>query len=526
MSCGFPKPSNDFNFFNVASIMVDNKISDRMIPSQASVFSLRVSDFLQKHARLQVPPVFTPQTSCEDIIASLISEKVDCAIIVDPTSERICGIITESDVVRHLAPSAGFVGQASSFMTRQVQSVEDQDYLYYAIAAMQKLKLRHMPVVDGGGKLIGLLRLHEAMDFCASGMFQHLRWMHSGVKDIASLKAMKAKQVDLAAEMMREYVPVPHIQAVLSQINREINRYVIEIVMQELSAAGYGEPKVGFAVLMMGSGGREENFLSPDQDNGIIIDDYPDSEHDRIDTWFRAFSEKMNVYLDDVGFPLCAGYVMARNPVWRKTLSQWRQQTETWIVKKTSFAVSYADIFFDFTHLYGERDLVITLRQHVHALLRSNPSFVWALFSEGDSRVSLPLGWFDRLKPISSFSDSEHAGQINMKHNVIMPAVQILRHLALKFAITETTSKKRLQALCDKGFFSNGEVSNILSAFDVATGILLGNQIQQYRQQAEVNNYVRLKALSAIQRANLRRSLLTIRGMHAKAMAEMMGRVL
>ena len=31
----------------------------------------------------------------------------------------------------------------------------------------------------------------------------------------------------------------------------------------------------------MGSGGRGESYLFPDQDNGFILADYPDAEHTR-----------------------------------------------------------------------------------------------------------------------------------------------------------------------------------------------------------------------------------------------------
>ncbi|MSO89125.1 MAG: hypothetical protein EXQ89_04035 [Rhodospirillaceae bacterium] len=46
---------------------------------------------------------------------------------------------------------------------------------------------------------------------------------------------------------------------------------------------GRSPPPVALSLIVMGSGGRGESFLFPDQDNGIIIADYPDDAHDRID---------------------------------------------------------------------------------------------------------------------------------------------------------------------------------------------------------------------------------------------------
>ena len=66
----------------------------------------------------------------------------------------------------------------------------------------------------------------------------------------------------------------------------------------------------------------------------------------------------MTKELDDIGFPLCDGYVMATNPLWRKSRSQWRDQLRYWGRKRSVVAVQLSDIFFDFRCGYGVADMV------------------------------------------------------------------------------------------------------------------------------------------------------------------------
>ncbi len=113
-----------------------------------------------------------------------------------------------------------------------------------------------------------------------------------------------------------------------------------------------------------------------------------------------------------------------------------------------------------------------------------------------------------------------------MKHTVIMPAVQTLRHLSMKYQITETSSLKRLEALEKNGFFSRVEATDIEDAFDIATNILLAHQIQQHKNGEVMTNYVKYKNLTSRQKGDLKRALITIQNIRQKAIMEFTGRVL
>jgi len=116
----------------------------------------------------------------------------------------------------------------------------------------------------------------------------------------------------------------------MSAEGRAMTVRAAELAMAALAAEGAGPPPAAFALLILGSAGREESLLAPDQDNALVIaDDYP-GNLDSPDDWFARFGLRMTAILEQAGVPLCKGGVMARNRAWRRRLCEWREQIEAW----------------------------------------------------------------------------------------------------------------------------------------------------------------------------------------------------
>ena len=52
-------------------------------------------------------------------------------------------------------------------MTAPVETIRADDYMFHAIARMRRRHLRHMPMIDGSGAVLGVLDLHRAFDASA-----------------------------------------------------------------------------------------------------------------------------------------------------------------------------------------------------------------------------------------------------------------------------------------------------------------------------------------------------------------------
>ena len=377
-------------------------------------------------------------------------------------------------------------------MSQPVLTIAHDDYLYQAIAVMQRHDLRHIPVLDGDQHPIGMLQLAAALAAVAPQRLAQVDLL-AQEETISGLREIKAVQTDIARQLFQESIPAPHILRVLTHINNGIYRSVIETNIQTMADEGLGAPPVKFAVIVMGSGGRGESYLHPDQDNGFILEDYDDKDHDRIDGWFVELADRLTAQLDQIGIPLCNGYVMAINPLWRKTLSQWRAQTKGWIAKQTPMAIRFADIFFDFQGVYGSQSLVVDLQKHISKTAKNAHGFLQQLYHD-DSEIGVPLGWFSRLKTITD--DPARKGQIAMKHAGLLPMIQSARLLALKTGCRETSTLERIGALKENGTLTVDLADDLEGAYGNMAYMLLRHQLDAHEAGQPVDNYIHADSLT------------------------------
>ena len=437
------------------------------------------------------PVVVQSGTTCATAVEMMRRMEASSVIIAN-AERRPLGILTEEDVSRRIAYRLPGDTPVERTMSSPVHTIRDDDYLYHAIAYMRRRGLRHMPVVGSDRRVVGLLHLHEALAVASAQLMDLIeRLTHE--ETLSGLREVKAAQVEAAEALFRENVPAPEIQSLLADINNDIYRRIVNRELRAMDEAGWGEPPVPFSVLVMGSGGRGESYLFPDQDNGFVLEDYKDREHGRIDRYFIELAERMTQSLDAVGIPLCRGHVMATNPVWRKTLPQWRAQTKSWMVKRDNAALRYADIFFDFRSVYGEDRLAAALRENVTATVAKSPGFLREMYGiEADHKVA--LGHFGRLQ--AERDDSGRAGMINLKSGGTLPLIEGIRLLALREGVPETSTLLRIGALHARGVLDTNDQDYLTGAYNLITTLLLRQQIADFRAGAVVGSFVPESSLS------------------------------
>lgn len=483
--------------------------------SQTLVFRQRAEEVMRS-----VPLIVPGDMSASEMVGRMSAAKASC-VVVTGADMRVAGIVTEQDVTRRVAFRVTPETTVAQIMTTPVMTIAASDHLYRGIARMRRFGHRHMPVIDARGAAVGMLDLDDAVAGAAEQMMRQIdRLTHEGTVD--GLREVKAAQVDLADDLFRDSLPAPEIQALLTDINNDIYRRVIEANMAALADDGWGAPPVPFTAIVMGSGGREENFIFPDQDNGFILADYPDREHDRIDGWFRALAERMTGTLDTIGFPLCRGYVMAINPLWRKTRSQWLAQLDLWQKRRSEVVLRLADIFFDFAPVYGAEDMAAAVRRHVTRLTRGNRTFLRAMYrDESEHRVA--LGLFGRF--ITERDIPEHKGKINLKITGTLPLVEGIRLMALHEGVAVGSTLARIDALATAGVLDADEHDYLKGAFNHMTMLLLRQQIADFRAGKRVNNYVSPRALSRREKDMLVDSFRAIRNFRKRIHAEFTGKI-
>ena len=106
-------------------------------------------------------PRVTPQTKMPDVIYEMSRKKLGVTAVVE--GERLVGIISDGDLRRLLEKRGKDVMDltAGEAMTRDPKTIAGAEFAATALALMEEKKITSLMVVDGAGKLEGIVHLHD-----------------------------------------------------------------------------------------------------------------------------------------------------------------------------------------------------------------------------------------------------------------------------------------------------------------------------------------------------------------------------
>jgi CBS domain-containing protein len=404
------------------------------------------------------------------------------------------GILTERDVMRAIGRdgSAALQLTAADLMTRDIVAIHESAFVFRAIGRMRRLNLRYLPVTDNAGRYIGMLTARALLRLRA----QDSQLIADGL-DVAQtaeeLGYARTALPQLAATLLSEGSDAPAVAAVISGIYADITARAASIVEAEFNAAGDPAP-APWCMLILGSGGRGESLLKPDQDNAII---HAGSSED--DGWYGRIAERINALLDASGVPFCKGGVMAKNTAWRGAQGQWRARVTEWIGRHTPEALLNVDIFFDLQPVYGALRLGEALRFEALASARSSPVFLRQL-AEQTAQLHPALGFFGRLK-------TDDDGRIDLKLGGLLPVVSAARLMALKLGVAATGTAERLQAVRAAGLIGESDIAELTTAHALLLELILRQQIADLAAGHPPGSRIDPARLTALQHSRLKAAL-------------------
>ena len=113
--------------------------------------------------------------SAAEAIRLMLSQRVGAVGVVD-SDQKVAGIFTERDVLRKLALSGRDPEQTPvrELMTTPVELATLATGPGEALATMIDRHFRHLPVVDGQGKLLGMLSIRNVLQWRIDDLSQEL----------------------------------------------------------------------------------------------------------------------------------------------------------------------------------------------------------------------------------------------------------------------------------------------------------------------------------------------------------------
>lgn len=104
-----------------------------------------------------------PDKTIREALAVLVNHNVGALVVVDEIKKPV-GIISERDIVRLAARNEGLFGiPVGEVMTTNVITALPQDELKAVANTMTEKRIRHLPIVDNQGILVGIISIGDVV---------------------------------------------------------------------------------------------------------------------------------------------------------------------------------------------------------------------------------------------------------------------------------------------------------------------------------------------------------------------------
>lgn len=465
--------------------------ADRVMESSRQPFDRPVREILQR------TPVTCPVgTPVRTALETMQRERVS-SILVTHASGGAAGIFTLRDLRDRVALAGYGIDQPiDGVMTADPVTIPADAMAFDAALTMTRHGFHHVVVV-AGDRAVGILSEGDLFALQRVG----LTALSAGIRSAAGLEqlAVLAGEVQrLSRTLLGQGVPAEQLTRIVSTLNDRLTERVVDI---EAQAAGIGLQE--FCWLALGSEGRHEQTLATDQDNAIVFPDPADGNVEALHARLLPFAQRVNVALATCGFPLCKGGIMAGNPRWCLSESQWRAQFRTWLDEPNADALLHATIFFDFRPMCGALDLGNDLRAWLGSQVRGRNVFL-RFMADNALRGEPPLG---RLR---DFTVSDHEGRpdtLDLKIEGAALFVDAARVLGLAAGVALTSTADRLRAVAAARNLAPTEVEGWIDAFHFVQSVRLAHQQERTDRGEAADNYVHPDALNALDRRILKEAL-------------------
>lgn len=359
----------------------------------------------------------------------MTENKVSSLVVVDDNHYPI-GLITDKDFRKHIVTGVFNnhvpVGQIMSF---PVETLKKDITVTEAQLAMLKNKTGHLVITEDGtdqSKTIGILTEHDVVlsqGNSASGLLKAIK----RTKRSKELRKIRQQISQLLKGYIFQNIPLTIITQIIHELNEALTIRAIEIALDKMPE----KPPVKFSWLSLGSHGRKEQLLVTDQDNALVFEDVSEDIYEEVKKYFLLLSSKVNEILNKVGYEYCPADMMAKNPKWCQSLSEWKAEFSSWIHDVESEDLLYSSIFFDFSLTYGNKELVTELADSIFSATDYNPMF-FTLMGRSALQNPSPLGFF---KQFLVEQDGAHKDLFDIKARALMPLIDAARILILSHKV-------------------------------------------------------------------------------------------
>ena len=432
----------------------------------------------------------------------MCDERVSCLLITQDGDE-IAGIITDRDLRnRVIAQARSFDEPVTAIMTDKPISIHPDDYAFDALLTMTRNNIRHLPVLKDG-KAVGMITTNNLLARQSLSAV-YMAGKISKLNDPADMAKVIAQVPELLSHLIEAGATSQNAGHIVTTLSDAATVRLLQLAEEKL-----GPPPVPYVWMAGGSQGRQEQTAISDQDNCLILDDaYLEETHG---AYFKALAEFVCDGLNDVGYVFCPGDMMAKTAEWRQPAKVWQNYFNKWIEQPEPKALMLCSVWFDLRPIHGTKSLFDDLHRIIVSRAKDNRIFQAYLVGNAMTH-HVPLGFFKNFVMIRG---GEHDSTLDLKHNGVVPIVDLARIHALANGVDEVNTFDRLRAVKAFPSISTQGASDLLDAFEFISITRLKHQVRQIRQGHAPDNFLHPESLSAFERTHLKDAFSVIKNLQS-----------
>jgi len=441
------------------------------------------------------------EASIFDASAIMAESQVGSVVVVD-NDGNLAGILTSKQLVHKYMANPDRVNlpvDISGYMNCDPVAMPPEFPIVEAIAELQ-LQGEDYAIVVKADKPVGLISNKDLM----SMVFQNSNVYNAHINGMSSLEQLRDAHknlFDIAKTLVANSRLTSTILPVLSSVHMNIQKKVYQITLDNVDNDILKTMQtVTNSMIIMGSGGRKEMMLDPDQDHAFVLDN---SATDDDKKQFIRFGEVFADNLAYVGYEKCKGNIMASNPNMVKTIKEWKKVISGWINNPGSEGFLWSSVFFDMDRFEGDEKLVWDMKEFISVQIPQRPVFLIQLL-ERDINTKQPTNFFGR---INLEKDGEKKGTINLKTSALTFLVDVTRAYTLKTGLNDLNTLERARHLERKKVLSPETVSDFVGSYETIVDLLLKEQISKVEHGGEANKNIDPTQLSLYNQERLKSSL-------------------
>ena len=439
------------------------------------------------------PITLPPNTTISEAARTMSEKRVSSVLLVE--QGHLFGLITDRDLRnRVLATGMDPARPVADIATLAPMTIDVHSPAFDALLLMARHNIHHVPVLDGQ-RIVGMITATDVTEqhstsavYLAGEIYKQTTV--EGLQ--ASSSRIKRLQQSLASAQASAYSSGHIITAITDAITSRL----LQLAERQL-----GPAPIDYVWVAAGSQARNEQTAKSDQDNCMVLDDrFDEAQHG---AYFKALAQFVCDGLDACGYIYCPGEMMAMTDTWRQPQRRWAEYFARWTSAPDPKALMLTCVFFDVRVVAGRGDLLDTLRQHTLQRTRGNSLFLAHMVGNALSRQP-PLALFGLFGGLSTLRSGEHKGALDLKHNGIVPIVDLARVYALAAGHPAVNTHDRLAHAAESGEISPQGVRDLRDALEYLSLVRIRHQSRRIAAGFEADNFLRPEELSNFERSQLK----------------------